>query len=197
MKKLIIYILIAVPFAAGAQVTIKGSIWNNGHESNCNWHFQGNKACMELFFSHDASNGTGIQSMKLIMNATSGIMTIVSRKHSEVLVYEVHADSIQGVKGTLPVFSKTADGATEQLQKYQAVTHQYEWMFMLQTSLDINLSVFKAFFKDDEAFAWLAEQQIKGFPERSIMVDSRGNLIRSWRTLSIEQLVDAAVFEAK
>jgi hypothetical protein len=181
---------------ATAQVTIKGSIWSNGYESACNWYFQDNKACMEIFIAQDPNN-LGVQSIKMIMDAQTGKLTIVSRKNSEVLVYEVSADSIQAANYSLPLFLKTAERTAEQLEKYQAVTHQNEWMFLLQADVNVNLSLFKAFLKDDAAFAWIAQQGIKGFPERSIMVDSRGNLIRSWRTLSIENKVDDAVFLAQ
>jgi hypothetical protein len=189
----ILILLFVFPATALAQVSIKGEIWELGRTSPCNWYFEGSMACMEIEIFDDNRTTTA----RLIMNADTRMLTIVTDNQGMVTHYVYPADSIHAV-GDVPEFSATGgtvDVDGQSCQKFQARTHTHEHLVVMNPALAVNLSRFKPFLKDDLIFRWLAETGKTGFPVQSVSTTSAGELKRSWLMKSWSTDVPAAVFQ--
>ena len=183
-------------FSIFGQVTIKGSLWENGIESECNWYFKDHLACLE--FISKESNGSILQT-RTIMNAQSKQMTIITHSSSGQNCLTVSADSIQTNISSTPLFVTTKevknfDGFGD-CKKIQAKSHTQESLLYFFENDQIDLSLFTSFLKGDAGFEWLSTNTSNGFPVQSITVDALGNLKRSFLATSVESKVNEQVFE--
>lgn len=182
--------------AVFGQVTIKGSLWENGNEAACNWYFMDQLACMEMI-SNEA-DGTRIQT-RLVMNANTRQLTIVSSTSSGTNYLTLSADSIRSSQ-TAPVrFIEVNEQRKFEgfgsCKKMQAKSHTQESLLYYFENEKINLSLFTDFLKGDAGFEWLSNNTSNGFPVQSITVDAMGNLKRSFIASSIDYTVNDSVFE--
>ncbi len=178
-----------------AQVTIKGSLWDKGIEMECNWYFKDHLACMEMI-SNEA-DGTRIQT-RLVMNANTQQLTIVSSTSSGTNYFTLSADSIRPNQSTPVRFIESSEVRNFEgfgsCRKMQAKSHTQESLLYYFENEKINLSLYTAFLKGDTGFEWLSANTSNGFPVQSITVDAMGNLQRSYIALSIEEKVDEGIF---
>ncbi len=182
-------------FSLFGQVTIKGSLWENGNESECNWYFKDHLACMEMISNQ--TDGTKIQT-RLVMNANTQQLTIVSSTSSGTNYLTLSADSIRSSQ-TAPVrFIEVNEQRNFEgfgsCKKIQAKSHTQESLLYYFENAKINLSLFTDFLKGDACFEWLSTNTSNGFPVQSITVDPLGNLKRSFLATSIDYSVNDSVF---
>jgi ankyrin repeat protein len=195
MRLLIISIFI-LPMLSFGQMAIKGSLWEYGASSECNWYFADNLACMEII---PEKNENGTTAIRVIMDATSKKITLVTENVNGSNYFSTSMDSIKGQVQSLVQFQKT--GTTKEFDqlgtcvKYQAKTHENEYIAFLFDAPSINLGLFKAFFKDDELFGFLATELPHSFPAQSITVKANGELQRSFQASSTSTKFFFSVFE--
>jgi len=180
-----------------AQVRIKGSLWDNGNEAECNWYFKDHLACMELISKEP--NGTSVHT-RIVLNAQTKQMTISTKTTNGVNCLTVSADSIRSNSNSSPRFfpskeEKIFDGFGS-CKKVQAKSHEQESLLFYFENNQINLGQFSDFLKNDTGFNWLSQNTTHGFPVQSITVDALGNLQRSYLAFSISEIVDESIFES-
>lgn len=182
--------------AVFGQVTIIGSLWENGNEAACNWYFMDQLACMELI-SQEA-NGTSIQT-RIVMNTQTNKMTITTRTSAGVNCLTVSADSIRVTGGSSMRFVPTKEEKNFEgfgtCKKVQAKSHEQESLLFYFENEKIDLSKFAAFIKNDSNFEWLSQHTSHGFPAQALTVDALGNLQRSYLAIEIADSTDETIFE--
>jgi hypothetical protein len=182
--------------AVFGQITIKGSLWENGNEAACNWYFMDQLACMELISLED--DGTSIQT-RIVMNAQTNQMTITTRTSVGVNCLTVSADSIQVTGGVSMRFVPTKEEKYFEgfgtCKKVQAKSHEQESLLFYFENEKIDLSKFAAFIKNDSNFEWLSQHTSHGFPAQALTVDALGNLKRSYLASTLVETINEYVFE--
>jgi hypothetical protein len=197
--RLLLLLAVSLNFhSLSAQVTIKGSLWDNGNEAECNWFFKDNFACMELISLN--TDGTSIHT-RLVMNAQTKEMTIVTRSSTGSNCLIVSADSIRSNSNAPAHFVESKEAKNFEsfgsCKKVHAKSHSQESLLYYFENTKINLSLFAAFLKGDAGFEWLSTHTTNGFPVQSITVDALGNLQRSYLAISMVESVDDRVFEVE
>lgn len=195
--RLLLLLAVSLNFhSLSAQVTIKGSLWENGNEAACNWYFMDQLACMELISLED--DGTSIQT-RIVMNSQTNQMTITTRTSAGVNCLTVSADSIQGTGGSSMRFVPTKEEKNFEgfgtCKKVQAKSHEQESLLFYFENEKIDLSKFAAFIKNDSNFEWLSQHTSHGFPAQALTVDALGNLQRSYLAIAIADSTDETIFE--
>jgi hypothetical protein len=185
-------------FALSGQVTITGSLWENGSEAECNWYFKDHLACMEIISKEP--KGTSVHT-RIVLNAQTKQMTISTKTTNGVNCLTVSADSIRSNSNSSPRFipskeEKIFDGFGS-CKKVQAKSHEQESLLYYFENNQINLSQFSDFLKNDTGFTWLSQNTTHGFPVQSITVDALGNLQRSYLVISMVESVNEGVFEVE
>ena len=196
-SRLLLLLAVCLNFhAVFGQITIKGSLWENGNEAACNWYFTDQLACMELI-SQEA-NGTSIQT-RIVMNAQTNQMTITTRTSAGVNCLTVSADSIQVTSGASMRFVPTKEEKNFEgfgaCKKVQAKSHEQESLLFYLENEKIEMSKFAAFIKNDSNFEWLSQHTSHGFPAQALTVDALGNLQRSYLASTLVETVNEYVFE--
>jgi hypothetical protein len=197
--RLLLLLAVSLNFhSLSAQVRIKGSLWDNGNEAECNWYFKDHLACMELISKEP--NGTSVHT-RIVLNAQTKQMTISTTTTNGVNCLTVSADSIRSNSNSSPRFipskeEKIFDGFGS-CKKVQSKSHEQESLLFYFEHNQINLGQFSDFLKNDTGFTWLSQNTTHGFPVQSITVDALGNLQRSYLAISIVESVEEGVFEVE
>jgi hypothetical protein len=196
-RQLIFALLLFAPslFFAQSKVAIYGSLWENGSESVCNWYFKGDLACMQLIFK-GAQNET--IDTRLIMNAQTNKMTVITTNNGVENCFSISADSIQRENNTQLNFKSS--GSTKEFEnlgncvRYNAKNHTNEYLLYSFENNAISLSKFKNFMKNDVVFEFLGSTSNHQFPAQALTVSATGELQRSYITNSIEESFSEAIF---
>ena len=162
-SRLLLLLAVCLNFhAVFGQITIKGSLWENGNEAACNWYFTDQLACMELI-SQEA-NGTSIQT-RIVMNAQTNQMTITTRTSAGVNCLTVSADSIQVTSGASMRFVPTKEEKNFEgfgaCKKVQAKSHEQESLLFYFENEKIDLCKIAAFIKNYSNFFIIIQIDIK------------------------------------
>ncbi len=196
-RQLIFAVLFLVPsfLFAQSKVAIYGSLWENGSESTCNWYFKGDIACMQLIFK-GAQNET--IDTRLIMNANTNKMTVVTISNGSETCISVSADSIQRENNTQLNFKSS--GSTKEFEnlgncvRFNAKNHTNEYLLYSFENNAISLAKFKNFMKNDVIFEFLSSSNNHQFPAQALTVSATGELQRSYLANSISESFSEAVF---
>jgi len=181
---------------AQSKVAIYGSIWENGNESTCNWYFKGDIACMQLIFKGQESETI---ETKLIMNAQTNILSIVTSKNGINSCYVVPADSILKLNNSQVTFKTT--GSTKEFDgfgncvRYNAKSHTNEYLTFTFENQAISLQKFKSFIKNDPVFEYFSSYSNHLFPAQAITVSPTGELQRSYLASGLELDFSEAIFQ--
>ncbi len=196
-RQLIFALLLFAPsiFFAQSKVVIYGSLWENGSESVCNWYFKGDLACMQLIFK-GAQNET--IDTRLIMNAQTNKMTVISISNGNETCISISADSIQRENNTQLNF-KSSESAKEfenlgNCVRYNAKNHTNEYLLYSFENNAISLSKFKNFMKNDVVFEFLSSTSNHQFPAQALTVSATGELQRSYMATSISEVFGTEIF---
>lgn len=196
-RQLIFALLLFAPslFFAQSKVAIYGSLWENGSESVCNWYFKGDLACMQLIFK-GAQNET--IDTRLIMNAQTNKMTVISISNGNETCISISADSIQRENNTQLNFKSS--GSTKEFEnlgnceRYNAKNHTNEYLLYSFENNAISLSKFKNFMKNDVVFEFLSSTSNHQFPAQALTVSATGELQRSYMATSISEVFGTEIF---
>ena len=196
-RQLIFALLLFVPSLLFAQskVAVYGSLWENGSESVCNWYFKGDLACMQLIFK-GAQNET--IDTRLIMNAQTNKMTVISISNGNETCISISADSIQRENNMQLNFKSS--GSTKEFEnlgncvRYNAKNHTNEYLVYSFDNNAISLSKFKNFMKNDVVFEFLSSSANHQFPAQALTVSATGELQRSYLANSISESFSDAIF---
>jgi hypothetical protein len=194
--RLFLFIILVFPFISTSQLAIKGSLWENGASSECNWYFADKLACMEIV---PEKNEYGTTAIRVIMDATSKKLTLITENLNGSNYFITSIDSIKGRTETILKFQKS--GTTKDFDqlgicsKYQAKTHENEYMAFIFDAPSIDLGLFKEFLKDDQLFGYLANEMPHSFPAQSLIVKANGDLQRSYQANSSIKEFMFSVFE--
>ena len=197
-KQLIFAFVIFVPslFFAQSKVAVYGSLWENGNESTCNWFFKADLACMQLIFK-GAQNE--MIDTRLIMNARTNKMTVITISNSNQTCVSISADSIQRENNTQLNFKST--GSTKEFEnigncrRYNAKNHINEYLVYCFENQAISLSKFKNFIKNDVVFEFLSSTTNNQFPAQSLTVSATGEIQRSFLVNSINETYSDEIFK--
>jgi len=178
------------------KLAIYGEIWENGTNSECNWFFKGNKACMQLKFSDDKNINYDI---RLIMTAGSNQLKVVSFQDGQRTESLIPVDSIYGSSiETVRFFASNSSKEFEQFgdcKKFIGRTHMKEYMAFTFENPLINLIQFKSFIKNDPVFEWFCSIQGHQFPVQALTANSDGQLTRSFLAKRMENDFLDTLFE--
>lgn len=180
MTKLFIYLLVFAPFLVSAQkIGFKGSLWENGRESECNWYFNGNRACMEFNYLDDQQQAINV---RLVMDATTQKMQIVTTTPQGEVCHQFPVDSIKGSASTVQLVGSTTTGSlgAYSTQKWQGRTHEFQYLSFTIQDEKVKLSAFLNFLKNDEIFRFFAVQNQNRFPVQVVKTNALGELLRSY-----------------
>lgn len=197
-RQLLFTLLLFVPSLLFAQskVAIYGSLWENGNESTCNWFFKGDVACMQLIFK-GAQNET--IDTRLIMNAKTNKMTVVTNSNGNETCISISADSIQRENNTQLNFKSS--GSTKEFEnlgncvRFNAKNHTNEYLLYSFENNVISLAKFKNFMKNDVIFEFLSSSNNHQFPAQALTVSATGELQRSYLANSISGSFSEAIFD--
>ena len=197
-KQLFLALVLFVPsfFFAQSKVAVYGSLWENGSESTCNWFFNGDLACMQLIFK-GAQNET--IDTRLIMNAKTNKMTVITSSNGNETCVSISADSILRENNTQLKFNSS--GSTKEFEnigncvRYNAKNHTNEYLIYSFENNAISLSKFKNFIKNDVVFEFLSSTVNHQFPAQALTVSATGELQRSYLASSINETFSDAIFE--
>lgn len=198
-RQLIFTLLYFIPslFFAQSKLAIYGSLWENGTESTCNWFFKGDLACMQLVFK-GAQNET--IDTRIIMNAQTNKMTVVTTSNGNETCISFSADSIQRENNVLVNFKST--GSTKEFEnlgnctRYNAKNHTNEYLIYCFENSAISLSKFKNFIKNDVVFEFLSSTVSNRFPAQALTVSATGELQRSYLANSTAVAFPETIFNA-
>lgn len=194
--KIIYTLFFLLPTLSFAQTAIQGSLWENGNSSVCNWYFADDRACMELI---PEKNENGTTAIRFIFNARNSTLTVVTENTNGSNFFVTPTDSIKSNLKHVPKFQQT--GTTKEFEqiglctKYQAKSHQNEFMAFLFELPALDLSQFKDFFKSDPLFIFLTNEKPNYFPAQSIIVKANGELQFSYQTTSVSTNFMFSVFD--
>jgi len=196
-RQLVFAVLFFVPSLLFGQskVAIYGSLWENGSESTCNWFFKGDMACMQLIFK-GAQNET--IDTRLIMNAKTNKMTVVTISNGTETCISISADSIHRENSTQLNFKSS--GSTKEFEnlgnciRFNAKNHTNEYLLYSFENNAISLSKYKNFMKNDVVFEFLSSTNNHQFPAQALTVSVTGELQRSYLANSISESFSEAIF---
>ena len=196
-RQLFFTLLVFVPslFFAQSKVAIYGSLWENGNESTCNWFFKGDLACMQLVFK-GAQNET--IDTRLILNAQTNKMTVITISNGSKTCISISADSIQRENNTQLNFKSS--GSTKEFEnlgncvRFNAKNHTNEYLLYSFENNAISLSKFKNFMKNDVVFEFLSSTSNHQFPAQALTVSATGELQRSYMATSISESFSETIF---
>ena len=197
-RQLFFTLLLFVPslFFAQSKVAIYGSLWENGSESTCNWFFKGDLACMQLVFK-GAQNET--IDTRLILNAQTNKMTVITISNGSKTCISISADSIQRENNTQLNFKSS--GSTKEFEnlgncvRFNAKNHTNEYLLYSFDNNAISLSKFKNFMKNDVVFEFLSATNNHQFPAQALTVSATGELQRSYMATSISESFSDSIFD--
>jgi hypothetical protein len=197
-KQLFLALVLFVPsfFFAQSKVAVYGSLWENGTESTCNWFFKGDLACMQLIFK-GAQNET--IDTRLIMNAKTNKMTVITASNGNETCVSISADSILRENNIQLKFNSS--GITKEFEnigncvRYNAKNHTNEYLIFSFENNAIALSKFQNFIKNDVVFEFLSSSANHQFPAQALTVSATGELKRSYLASSIDETFSEAIFE--
>lgn len=197
-RQLFFTLLLFVPslFFAQSKVAIYGSLWENGSESTCNWFFKGDLACMQLVFK-GAQNET--IDTRLILNAQTNKMTVITISNGSKTCISISADSIQRENNTQLNFKSS--GSTKEFEnlgncvRFNAKNHTNEYLLYSFENNAISLSKFKNFMKNDVVFEFLSATNNHQFPAQALTVSATGELQRSYMATSISESFSDSIFD--
>ena len=174
--------------------TIEGSLWLNGQSFENNWYFDGKgNACYQLIFEHEERSND----VRLILDGTTGKLTVVTTSNGQTSHYSLHADSLSADGALDMQFVQVGAGERfleHPTHKYQCDDHEHKGAFWMDSSIDLDLSAFKDFLKEDPAFTFIAENNVDGFPLQVVITDAMGNLKRSFKVTDIKSDLPSEVF---
>lgn len=193
---IIVVVLGGISSANAQKLAIYGDMWENGTNSECNWFFKSNKACMQYKFTDDKQVNYDV---RLIMTAGSNQLKVVAiqggqRTETLIPVDSIHGSSIETVR----FFASNSTKEFEQFgdcKKFIGRTHMKEYMAFTFENPMINLSQFKAFIKNDPVFEWFSSIQGHQFPVQAITTNADGQLMRSFLAKRMENDFPDSVFE--
>jgi hypothetical protein len=196
-RQLFFTLLLFVPslFFAQSKVAIYGSLWENGSESTCNWFFKGDLACMQLIFK-GAQNET--IDTRLILNAQTNKMTVITISNGSETCISISADSIQRENNTQLNFKSS--GSSKEFEnigncvRFNAKNHTNEYLLYSFENNAISLSKFKNFMKNDVVFEFLSSTNNHQFPAQALTVSATGELQRSYLANSVETSFSEGIF---
>jgi hypothetical protein len=135
---------------------------------------------------------------RLIMNAQTNKMTVISISNGNETCISISADSIQRENNTQLNFKSS--GSTKEFEnlgncvRYNAKNHTNEYLLYSFENNAISLSKFKNFMKNDVVFEFLGSTSNHQFPAQALTVSATGELQRSYITNSIEESFSEAIF---
>ena len=197
-RQLFFALLLFVPslFFAQSKVAIYGSLWENGNESVCNWYFKGDLACMQLIFKGTQNENIDT---RLIMNAQTNKLTVITISNGSETCISISADSIQRENNTQLSFKSS--GSTKEFEnlgncvRFNAKNHTNEYLLYSFENNAISLSKFKNFMKNDVVFEFLSSTSNHQFPAQALTVSATGELQRSFLANSLSDTFSDSIFD--
>ena len=196
LSLVIVFAIACISVVNAQKLAIYGDMWENGTNSECNWYFKANKACMQYKFKDDKQVEYDI---RVIMTAGSNQLKVVTFQGGQRFDANIPVDSVRG--SSIETVSFFASNSTKEFQnfgdckKYIGRTHMKEYMAFTFENPLINLSQFKSFIKNDPVFEWFSSIQGHQFPVQAITASSDGQLIRSYLAKRFEADFSDAIFE--
>ena len=184
MKKALItsfLICISIFAFAGFEGVITTHVISNGGQMTTKWFVKNDQ--LKLQMNYQGNNGP--VKVDMIMKKNSSKMIVITDTEDYKGYSEIDASLISSSLKMDGFIFSTNGISKEEVTKYQASNEQYQaavWML----NLDLDLSPFVQFFKDDPAFILIAQKGVKGFPNKSILTNHNGELVYSLTVVSTE-----------
>jgi len=197
IRQLLFALVFIVPglLFAQSKVAVYGSIWEKGNESECNWYFKGDLACMQLIFK--GSQNETIET-RLIMNSQTNKLTVVTKNNETETCISVSADSIK--KETKALLAFKSIGNSKEIEnlgtcvRFNAKNHTNEYLVYVFENNAISLHKFKNFIKNDIIFEFFSASVNHQFPAQALSTTSTGELQRSFIVSSINDSFSEEIF---
>jgi len=196
-KRLFLILILFCSLSLNAQNAFYGKLWANGQESECNWFFDENRACMQLKFSTGDSVMTDA---RVIMHSGSGKLEFITYSNGQRSVFTTHADSIVIPTDFEPINFFTSGLTSEfagigNCTKYQGRNLKAQYVMYLTDTVTIDLSAFQLFFRGDESFYWVSKNQPHSFPVNTVKVSASGELIQSFLVHNITNEIPQGIWQ--
>lgn len=190
MKALFTFITIFIFTAAqaGFEGIITTEVYANGSKITTKWFVKNDQ--LKLQMNYQAKDGP--VKVDMIMKKGSNILTIVTDSKDYKGYSEIDGTAINSNFGIDNLHFTTNGITEEELTKYQSANTKFQSAVWL-LELDVDLTPFAKFFKDDPAFVLIGKQGLKGFPQKSMLTNHNGELVYSLTITNTEKksLADA------
>jgi len=186
MKKIFFtcfFVCVSLLSFAGFEGIITTQVISNGGQITSKWYFKNDQLKLQMNYQSDK----GAVKVDMIMKKGSTKMIIITDSDEYKGYSEVDATTFTSTYTLSDLVFTTNGISNKEIIKYQASNSNYQsavWML----DLDVDLSPFAHFFKDDPAFVLIAAKAVKGFPNKSILTDHNGELIYSLTIVKTEKI---------
>lgn len=179
---------------AQEKINIRGKLWSEGQELNCNWYVKKGHIVLELIsMEKDPTN------MRFHFITNSHQMTAITKSSNGTVRNVIHKDSIIGSFDNLLLKKNGVEKDIESIgicKRYQAKTTLFEALAYSKEIPHLDLKLIEGFLKNDPVLSWFSTNNPHEFPIQYVVSKSNGDLLISFITESIVNEFDTSVFES-